>query len=72
VQGGTRLLVPRLVVCAHIVGVDNRWDRDGARWKGRALLDIARQGGDEAGAARWSARGRAGMTTRPGKYRTIA
>jgi hypothetical protein len=49
-------------VRAHTVGVDNRRDGDGARREGRALLDIARRGWDEAGAVRWNARGRLGGT----------
>jgi hypothetical protein len=34
VQGGTGLLEPGLAARAHAVGVDNRWDGDGARRKG--------------------------------------
>jgi hypothetical protein len=60
VQGGTGLLEPGLVARAYAVGVDNQWDGDGARRKGGPLLDIARRGWDEAGAARWSAWGRLG------------
>jgi hypothetical protein len=62
-QGDTGLLVPGLVAGGHAVCVYDWWDGDGASREGGSLLDEARRGWDDGGAARRAAWGRVGHTS---------